>query len=109
MNLNFGKNPGAKFLNQLYIRQALEYGHQPAGDHQERAQELRQATWSELPPSTRPRSPAAITQPYPFSLTKAAALLKESRLDEVGSRRWSARSPVPVATDCGAGIAAGDR
>ncbi len=41
MNLNFGSNPGAKLLSQLYIRQVLQLGIDQPANHQERVEELR--------------------------------------------------------------------
>jgi len=107
MNLNFGKNPGAKFLQQLYIRQALQLAINQPSIIKNALKNYAVPTWSELPPSTPASESGAITQPYPFSLTKAAALLKDHGWTKSGVSLVCSK-PGAGATDCGAGIAAGD-
>ncbi len=107
MNLNFGKNPGAKFLNQLYIRQALEYGINQPAIIKSALKNYAQATWSELPPSTPSTESGAITQPYPFNLAKAATLLKSHGWTKTSSSLVCSK-PGTGSSECGAGIAAGD-
>ncbi len=108
MNLNFGKNPGAKYLNQLYIRQALELGINQPAIIENALKNYGQATWSELPPSTPSTESGTITQPYPFNLTKASSLLTSHGWTKSGTSLVCAR-PGTAASDCGAGIAAGDQ
>ncbi|NNN01814.1 MAG: hypothetical protein HKL86_08295 [Acidimicrobiaceae bacterium] len=106
MNLNFGKNPGAKFLNQLYIRQALELGINQPAIVKNALKNYAQPTWSELPLSTPPTESGAITQPYPFNLAKAATLLKSHGWTKsAGALVCSSAGTGP--TNCGAGIASG--
>jgi len=107
MNLNFGKNPGAKFLQQLYIRQALQLSINQPLIIKNALKNYAVPTWSELPPSTPASESGTITQPYPFSLTKAAALLKDHGWTKSGVSLVCSK-PGTGATDCGAGIAAGD-
>jgi peptide/nickel transport system substrate-binding protein len=106
MNLNFGKNAGAVFLNQLYIRQALELGINQPAIVKNALKNYAQPTWSELPLSTPAAESGTITQPYPFNLTKAASLLKSHGWTKTGAA-LTCSSPGTGASNCGAGIAQG--
>jgi peptide/nickel transport system substrate-binding protein len=108
MNLNFGKNPGVKYLNQLYIRQALQLGIDQPAIIKNALKNYGQPTWSELPPSTPSTESGTITQPYPFNLAKAASLLKSHGWTKSGSSLVCAQ-PGTGTSNCGAGIAAGDQ
>lgn len=108
MNLNFGKNPGTKFLNQLYIRQALQMGINQSAIIKDALKNYAQATWSELPPSTPSTESGTITQPYPFNLSKAASILKSHGWTKSGQSLICSK-PGTGATNCGAGIASGDQ
>lgn len=103
MNLNFGNNPGSKFIKQLYIRQALELAiNQPAiikNDFKNYAT----PTWSELPPSTPASESGTIKQPYSFNLAKAASLLKSHGWLKTGST-LTCTNPGTAQNQCGAGI-----
>jgi len=106
MNLNFGNNPGAKFLNQLYIRQALQLAiNQPAiikNDFKNYAT----PTWSELPPSTPASESGTIKNHYAFNLGRAAALLKSHGWTKSGTTLTCA-NPGTAANQCGTGITLG--
>ena len=106
MNLNYGKNPGAVFLKQLYVRQALELSINQPAIIKNAFKNYATPTWSELPPSTPPSESGTITQPYPFSLSRAAALLKAHGWTNSGSTLTCTR-PGTSATECGAGITQG--
>ncbi len=106
MNLNFGNNPGSVFLKQLYIRQALELGINQPAIVKFALKNYAQPTWSELPLSTPSSEAGSITQPYPFNLAKAAALLKSHGWTKSGTTLICS-SPGTGASNCGAGITQG--
>jgi len=106
MNLNFGKNPGAVFINQLYVRQALQSSIDQATIDQDAFKNYALPTYSALPLSTPTSESAKFTAPYPFSLTKAEGYLT--------SNGWTKKGNSIVCTsagtgsgDCGAGITSG--
>ena len=103
------KNPEAKFLNQLYIRQALQmtvnqpqiikqvykgYGYQQI---------------NVLPPNTAKAiaGNASTKNPYPYNPTKAKALLTSHGWD-LSSGSAVCAKPGTAANECGAGISKGN-
>jgi peptide/nickel transport system substrate-binding protein len=94
-------------LNQLYIRQALQLGINQSMIIADALKNYAQPTWSELPPSTPASESGAITQPYPFNLSKAEALLKSHGWTKSGMGLVCSK-PGTGTSDCGAGITAGD-
>jgi len=103
------KSPEAKFLDQLYVRQALQdtvnqplmiskiqkgYGYQQINP---------------LPPVTSAAisGPVSKTNPYPYNPTKAKALLTSHGWDLSGGNAVCAK-PGSAASDCGTGIKKGD-
>jgi peptide/nickel transport system substrate-binding protein len=107
-NLN-PKNPESKFLNQLYIRQALQLTvDQPLMIKQI----LKGYGYQQINPMP-PAAPASITggastvNPYPYNPKKAAALLKSHGWVSVGGF-LSCNKPGVAASDCGKGIKKGD-
>lgn len=106
MNLNYGNNPGAVFLKQLYIRQALALSINQPAIIKSAFKNYATPTWSELPPSTPASESGPITNPYPFSLTKASTLLKSHGWVKSGTS-LTCKRPGTSSTECGAGIAAG--
>jgi peptide/nickel transport system substrate-binding protein len=107
---NFNKkNPQAVFLNQLYIRQVLQYTVNQPGMIKKIYKGYGYVTINPLPPVT-PLSisggPSTVN-PYPYNSAKALALLK--------SHGWVLTSGVQECakvgtgpTDCGAGIKKGE-
>ena len=98
-------NPEAKFLNQLYVRQALQmtvdqplminkilkgYGYQQT---------------TPLPPVTPAAiaGPVSTTNPYPYNPLKAVTLLREHGWKRVGGK-LTCETPGTTATECGVGI-----
>jgi peptide/nickel transport system substrate-binding protein len=103
------KSPEAKFLDQLYIRQALQmtvdqplmikqifkgYGYQQINP---------------LPPVTSASisGPVSKKNPYPYNPTKAAALLKNHGWN-ISSGSAVCDKPGSAANECGKGISKGD-
>ena len=107
-NFNPG-NPEAKFLDQLYVRQALQLTvDQPLMIKQILKGYGYQQT-TPLPPVT----PAAISgpvskvNPYPYSPKKAAALFKSHGWKVIGGSLTCQKAGA-AASDCGKGIKKGD-
>jgi peptide/nickel transport system substrate-binding protein len=108
MNLNFGNNPGAKFMNQTYIRQALEQSINQAAIIKNAFKGYGVPTYSALPPLTPLSESAPIKNPFPFSLSAAESLLT-SHGWTMQSGQLVCTSPGTGASNCGAGIASGDK
>ncbi|HEY5111689.1 MAG TPA: ABC transporter substrate-binding protein [Acidimicrobiales bacterium] len=103
MNLNFGKNPGSVFINQLYVRQALQSSIDQATIDKVAFKNYAVPTFSAVPLSTPTSESAKFTAPYPFSMSAAEAFLTNNG--------WTMKSGSVVCTspgtgtgDCGAGI-----
>jgi peptide/nickel transport system substrate-binding protein len=103
------KSPESKFLNQLYIRQALQLTvDQPLMIKQI----FKGYGYQQINPMP-PQAPASITggasttNPYPYNPKKAAALLKAHGWTSSGSFLSCAKSG-SAASDCGPGIKKGD-
>jgi peptide/nickel transport system substrate-binding protein len=108
MNLNFGKNPGAVFLNQLYVRQALESSIDQAAIIKSADKGYAAATYSAVPLSTPSSEVGKITQPYPYDLTTAEAdFTKNGWTDQSG--QLVCTSPGTGAGQCGTGITQGQK
>jgi len=105
MNLNFGSNPGAVFLKQLYVRQALETSIDQASIDKNAFKNYAVPTWSALPPSTPSSETGPIKDPYPFSLTAAESYLTNNGWTNKNGQAVCT-SPGTGSGDCGAGIAA---
>lgn len=108
MNLNFGGNPGAKFLNQTYIRQALEEGINQSAIIKNAFKGYGVPTWSEIPPMTPASESGKISQPFPFNLSKAESLLTSHGWTMQGNQ-LVCTSPGTGNSQCGAGISNGDK
>jgi peptide/nickel transport system substrate-binding protein len=107
-NFNTG-NPQAKFLDQLYVRQALQLTvDQPLMIKQI----LKGYGYEQINPMP-PAAPAAITggasktNPYPYNPKKAASLLKSHGWVDVGGF-LTCEKPGKAASECGAGITKGN-
>ena len=104
------KNPQAVFLNQLYIRQAI----QSMVDQPAMIKKILQGYGYEQINPLPPVTPAAIsggastTPPYPYSPTKAAALLKDHGW-VMSSGNAICEKPGTGSTNCGAGITLGEK
>jgi peptide/nickel transport system substrate-binding protein len=113
VNYNFADKTGDfnNIINQLYIRQALahledEVGYVHAFFHG--AGGLAYGPVPAVPVS--PYSPAnAITNPYPFSITAAASLLKSHGWHVVPGGVSTCAKPGTGAGECGSGIPAGTK
>ncbi len=108
MNLNFGKNPGAKYLNQLYVRAALESSIDQASIDKNAFKNYAVPTWSALPPTTPAAESGPIPQPYPYNMTKAESLLTSHGWTNK-SGQLVCTSPGTGSSQCGAGISSGDK
>lgn len=108
MNLNFGNNPGAKYMNQTYIRDALQQSVDQAGIIKNAFKGYGVPTYSALPPTTPASESGPIKNPFPYSLSAAEALLTSHGWTMHGSQLMCT-SPGTGASDCGAGIANGDK
>jgi peptide/nickel transport system substrate-binding protein len=103
------KNPESKFLNQLYIRQALQMTVDQPVMIKQIFKGYGYPTINPLPPVTAASisGPVSKANPYPYNPTKAKSLLT--------SHGWSLSSgsavcakPGTAANECGKGIAKGD-
>jgi peptide/nickel transport system substrate-binding protein len=104
LNLNH-LNPQAVFLNQLYVRQALQLTVDQTTMINKIQKGYGYVQINPLPPVT-PKAisgPASTTNPYPYSPAKAAALLKSHGWVKAGGT-LQCNAVGTAATDCGAGI-----
>jgi len=108
MNLNFGNNPGAKYLNQLYVRQALESSIDQASIDKNAFKNYAVPTWNALPPTTPASESGPIAQPFPFNMNKAESLLTSHGWTNQ-SGQLVCTSPGTGSSQCGAGISSGDK
>ncbi|HVB50900.1 MAG TPA: ABC transporter substrate-binding protein [Acidimicrobiales bacterium] len=107
MDLNFGKNPGSVFINQLYVRQALQSSIDQAAIVKNAFKNYAEPSFSALPLSTPASEVGKITAPYAFNLATAET--------DLTSNGWTKKSGSLVCTspgtgsgDCGAGITNGE-
>ena len=107
MNLNFGKNPGAVFLDQLYVRAALESSIDQAAIIKNAFKNYGFPTDSAVPVNTPSTEVGKITNPYPYSLTAAAADFSKNGWTLTGGK-LACTSPGTAAGECGAGITQGE-
>jgi len=99
-------DPQAAVLKQLYIRQALQLTVNQLAIIKSVDKGYGWPTYSPLPPNTPSSISGKVTNPYPYSETKAASLLKAHGWSKVGSVQ-TCEKPGTAAGDCGAGIAKG--
>ncbi|HEY5266486.1 MAG TPA: ABC transporter substrate-binding protein [Acidimicrobiales bacterium] len=108
MNLNFGKNPGAVFISQLYVRQALESSINQAAIIKSADKNYAGPSFSAVPPGTPSTEVGKLTNPYPYSMTAAASDLSKNGWTLTGGT-LSCTSPGTAAGQCGAGITQGEK
>jgi peptide/nickel transport system substrate-binding protein len=99
-------DPNAAAVNQLYIRQALQYAVDQRGIIESADKGYGSPIYSPLPPSTPSTLSKPIANPYPFNFAAARTLLS--------AHGWTLVNNVQTCTDpgtasgqCGANIAAG--
>jgi peptide/nickel transport system substrate-binding protein len=107
MNLNFGKNPGAVFLNQLYVRSALESSIDQAAIVKNAFKNYGFPTYSAVPLGTPSTEIGKVTAPYPYNMTAAAADFSKNGWTLSGGK-LSCTSPGTAAGECGTGITKGE-
>lgn len=102
------KNPEAKYLDQLYIRQALQFAVNEVGiiDKVDKGYGL--ISDNPLPASASPSIGTPPPYMYPYSLTKAAALLSSHGWKKVNGALLCEK-PGTGSTECGKGISKGNR
>jgi peptide/nickel transport system substrate-binding protein len=108
MNLNFGKNPGAVFLNQLYVRQALESSIDQAAIIKSADKNYAVPSFSAVPPNTPSSEIGKVTQPYPYDMAAAAADFSKNGWT-LQSGQLVCTSPGTASGQCGAGITQGQK
>ena len=106
-NLN-SKSPEAKYLKQLYIREALQDGVDQAGIIAKIDKGYALVNNSPLPANPPAALGVSPANTHPYSLTTAAALLTSHGWTKVGGK-LKCTSPGTGATNCGAGIKKNDR
>jgi peptide/nickel transport system substrate-binding protein len=107
MDLNFGKNPGSPFINQLYVRQALESSIDQATIAKDAFKNYAIPTYSALPLSTPVAESAPFAAPYPFNLATAESDLTKNGWTNSGGS-ITCTSPGTGSGQCGAGITSGE-
>jgi len=108
MNLNFGKNPGAVFLDQLYVRQALASSIDQAAIIKNADKNYAAPSWSAVPPGTPSTEVGKVTNPYPYDMTAAAADFTKNGWTLTGGQ-LACTSPGTAAGQCGTGITQGEK
>ena len=107
MDLNFGKNPGSAFINQLYVRQALQSSIDQVTIIKDAFKNYGVPTYSAVPLATPKAESAPFAAPYPFSLTTAESDLTKNGWTNNGGT-ITCTSPGTGAGQCGAGITSGE-
>jgi peptide/nickel transport system substrate-binding protein len=107
MNLNFGKNPGAVFLNQLYVRAALESSIDQAAIIKSADKNYAFATDSAVPVNTPSTEIGKVTDPYPYDMAAAAADFSKNGWTLTGGT-LACTSPGTASGECGTGITMGE-
>ena len=104
------KNPQAVFLNQLYIRQAIQETVNQTAMIKKIYKGYGYVQINPLPPVTAPAisGGASTTNPYPYNPSKASAQLKSHGWVMVGGV-LECEKVGTAATDCGAGITKGQK
>ena len=102
------KNPFAKYLDQLYIRQALQDGVNQAGIIAKLDKGYGLISDNPLPPSASPSIGKVPPYMYPYNLKKAASLLASHGWKKVHGALLCEK-PGNAASDCGKGISKGNR
>lgn len=100
------QDPKAAAISQLYIRQALQEAVDQTGIISNVDKGYGIPIYSPLPPTTPASLSAKITNPYPFSLTNAKALLTSHGWTEENGV-MTCTSPGTGSSNCGAGITQG--
>jgi peptide/nickel transport system substrate-binding protein len=100
-------SPEAKFLNQLYIRQALQDGVNQAGIIAKLDKGYGLVNYSPLPYGISPTLGHQPKQLYPYNLSAASALLKNHGWTKSGGN-LTCTKPGTAASECGKGINMGD-
>jgi len=108
MNLNFGKNPGAVFLDQLYVRQALASSIDQAAIIKNADKNYAAPSWSAVPPGTPSTEVGKVRNPYPYDMTAAAADFTKNGWTLTGGQ-LACTSPGTAAGQCGTGITQGEK
>jgi peptide/nickel transport system substrate-binding protein len=109
--INFNNPTVGPIFKQLYFRQAMqEMVNQPV-DIKKALYGYGYSTYGPVPiePKSDFASPQATVNPYPFSPTKSAKLLKSHGWDVKPGGVSTCSSPGTGATDCGAGITKGEK
>jgi peptide/nickel transport system substrate-binding protein len=113
VNYNFADKTGDfnNIINQLYIRQALAHLEDEAGYVKAFFHGAGGLAYGPVPAvPVSPYSPAnALNNPYPFSITAAANLLKSHGWTVVPGGTSTCAKPGTGAGECGAGIPAGTK
>jgi peptide/nickel transport system substrate-binding protein len=107
MNLNFGKNPGTVFLDQLYVRQALESSINQAAIVKSADKNYAFPTYSAVPLGTPSTEIGKVTDPYPYDMTAAAADFSKNGWTLTGGK-LACTSPGTASGQCGTGITQGE-
>ena len=102
------KNPEAKFLNQTYIRQALQFAVNEVGIIEKIDKGYGLISDNPLPASAAASIGTPPPYMYPYSLTKAAKLLSSHGWKKVHGALLCEK-PGTGSSDCGKGIAKGNR
>jgi peptide/nickel transport system substrate-binding protein len=107
MDLNFGKNPGSPFINQLYVRQALETSIDQTTIIKDAFKNYGVSTYSAVPLATPAAESAKFPAPYPFSLANAETDLTKNGWTNSGGT-LTCTSPGSGTGQCGTGITSGE-
>ena len=97
------KDPKAAAISQLYIRQALQMAVDQIGIIKNADKGYGFPIYSPLPPNTPASVSGPVSNPYPFNLTAAKALLTSHGWTEQGGV-MTCTSPGSGSSQCGAGI-----
>jgi peptide/nickel transport system substrate-binding protein len=112
-NYNFADKTGDfnNIINQLYIRQALAHLEDEAGYIKAFFHGAGGLAYGPIPSvPTSPYTPAdALKNPYPYSVSAAASLLKSHGWTVVHGGTSTCAKPGTGASECGAGIPAGTK
>jgi peptide/nickel transport system substrate-binding protein len=108
MNLNFADGPGAVFIDQLYVRQALESSIDQAAIDKSAFKNYAEPSFAAVPPATPSSEIGKITQPYPYNLTAAEKDFTSNGWTN-SSGQLTCTSPGTAAGECGTGITQGEK
>jgi peptide/nickel transport system substrate-binding protein len=102
------KNPFAKYLDQLYVRQALQFGVNQVGIINKLDKGYGLVSYSPLPASASASIGKVPPFMYPYNLKKAASLLSSHGWVKIHGKLLCEK-PGNGASDCGKGISKGNR